>query len=54
MSEERAPTKNSQIFIARLHPSVNEKDLKYKFQKFGEIKDVRLKPGYAFIVNIKI
>jgi RNA recognition motif-containing protein len=50
MSEERTPSKNSQIFIAKLHPSVNEKDLKYKFQKFGDVKDIRLKTGYAFIV----
>jgi len=52
MSEERVPTKNSQIFIARLHPKVTEKDLKYKFSKYGDIKDIRLKPGYAFIVII--
>lgn len=52
MSEERrsSPTKNSQIFIARLHPRVNESDLRYKFEKFGDIKDIRLKPGFAFIV----
>jgi RNA recognition motif-containing protein len=51
MSEERQQNKNSQIFIARLHPKVTEKDLKYKFSKFGEIRDIRLKPGYAFIVR---
>ncbi len=51
MSEERSqPTKNSQIFIARLHPRVSERDLKYKFEKYGDIKDIRLKPGFAFIV----
>lgn len=41
----------TQIFIAKIHPRVSEKDLKYKFKKFGEIVDVRLKKGYAFIVN---
>ncbi len=51
MSEERTSGKNSQIFIARLHPRVSEKDLKYKFSKYGEIRDIRLKPGYAFIVR---
>jgi hypothetical protein len=40
----------TQIFIAKIHPRVSEKDLKYKFKKFGEIVDVRLKKGYAFIV----
>ena len=42
---------NTQIFIARIHPRVSEKDLKYKFKKYGEIKDIRLKRGFAFIVN---
>lgn len=42
--------KNAQIFIAKLHPRITERDLKYKFNKFGEIKDIRLKSGYAFIV----
>jgi len=41
----------TQIFIAKIHPRVSEKDLKYKFKKFGEIVDVRLKKGYAFIVK---
>jgi RNA recognition motif-containing protein len=47
-------TENSytQIFIAKIHPRVTERDLKYKFKKFGEIQDVRLKRGYAFIVKI--
>merc|ERR1711976_609082 len=51
MSEERG--KNSQIFIARLHPKVTEKHLKYKFSKYGDIRDIRLKPGYAFIDYVK-
>lgn len=50
MSEERN-SGNSQIFIARLHPRVDERDLKYKFEACGKIKDIRLKPGYAFIVR---
>jgi hypothetical protein len=44
----------TQIFIAKIHPRVSEKDLKYKFRKYGEIVDVRLKKGYAFIVNTNL
>ncbi len=48
--EEKKPV-NSQIFIAKLHPRVTSQDLKYKFSKIGNIRDIRLKAGYAFIVN---
>jgi hypothetical protein len=48
--EERKPV-NSQIFIAKLHPRVTSQDLKYKFSKIGNIRDIRLKSGYAFIVK---
>lgn len=41
---------NTQIFIAKIHPRVSEKELKYKFKKYGDIVDIRLKTGYAFIV----
>jgi RNA recognition motif-containing protein len=46
------PNENSQVFIAKLHPRVSAQDLKYKFQKCGNIKDIRVKPGYAFIVSL--
>lgn len=49
MSDE----KNSQIFIARLHPDIRERDLKYKFEKFGDIREIRLKKGFAFIVKLQ-
>ena len=51
---EERKTNNSQIFIAKLHPRVTNQDLKYKFSKCGNIKDIRVKPGYAFIVRKNI
>lgn len=41
--------KNSQIFVAKLNSSLNEKDLDHEFGKFGSIKNIQLKRGYAFI-----
>jgi arginine/serine-rich splicing factor 4/5/6 len=45
MSRERNP----QIFIAKLSTNVREKDLEYEFRRYGTIKNVELKRGYAFI-----
>ena len=42
-------SKNSQIFIAKLSPSIRHKDLEYEFRKFGRIRTLQLKKGYAFI-----
>lgn len=41
--------RNCQIFIAKLPHRVNEKDLDRKFGKYGEIRNLQLKQGYAFI-----
>ena len=41
--------KNPQIFIAKLSSSVREKDLDYEFRRFGTIRSIQLKRGYAFI-----
>ena len=41
--------KNLQIFIAKLNPRVREKDLEYNFSKYGNIKHILIKSGYAFI-----
>jgi hypothetical protein len=49
---EEKNTQNSQVFIAKIHPRVTAQDLKYKFSKCGDIKDIRLKKGFAFIVRI--
>jgi RNA recognition motif-containing protein len=45
MSKERNP----QIFIAKLSSNVREKDLEYEFRRYGTIRNVELKRGYAFI-----
>jgi RNA recognition motif-containing protein len=39
----------NQIFIARLSYEVTEKDLDEKFSKYGSIKRIQLKKGFAFI-----
>ena len=41
--------KNLQIFIAKLNPRVREKDLDRLFSKYGNIKNILIKSGYAFI-----
>lgn len=45
MSED----KKTQIFIGKLHPEVTERDLEYEFKRFGTLKEVSVKKGYAFI-----
>ncbi len=45
MSKER----NTQIFVAKLTTGVREKDLDYEFRRFGSIRNIQLKRGYAFI-----
>lgn len=42
--------KNPQIFITKLDPRVTEKDLTYKFGKVGDIKNVRIRGSFAFLV----
>jgi arginine/serine-rich splicing factor 4/5/6 len=42
-------SRNTQIFIAKLSSSIREKDLDYEFRRFGNIKNIQLKRGYAFI-----
>ncbi len=41
--------KNPQIFVAKLSSSVREKDLDYEFRRYGPIRNIQLKKGYAFI-----
>ena len=43
--------KNPQIFVAKLSSRIREKDLDRQFSKYGSIKNILLKNGYAFIVN---
>ena len=42
--------RNPQIFVAKLSSRVREKDLEREFTKYGQIKNILLKTGYAFIV----
>jgi RNA recognition motif-containing protein len=42
---------SNQIFIAKLSQRVTEKDLSSKFSKYGDIKAIQLRRGFAFIVN---
>jgi arginine/serine-rich splicing factor 4/5/6 len=42
-------SKSNQVFVAKLSSSIREKDLDYEFRRFGNIKNIQLKRGYAFI-----
>jgi arginine/serine-rich splicing factor 4/5/6 len=41
--------KSCQVFVAKLASSIREKDLDYEFRRFGNIKNIQLKKGYAFV-----
>lgn len=41
--------RNPQIYISKLSSTVREKDLYDRFDKYGDIRKVQLKTGYAFI-----
>jgi len=45
MSRDRNP----QIFIAKLSSDVRERDLEDEFKRYGHIRNIELKRGYAFI-----
>lgn len=47
--KERERESTTQIFVTKLHRNTNESDLKEAFSKFGKIKDISMKRGYAFI-----
>ena len=38
-----------QIFISNIPYETREKDLRYKFDRYGEIKSFNLKTGFAFV-----
>ena len=46
---DREKDKNPQIFIGGLAPNIINEDLEDEFKKFGKIKLLELKRGYAFI-----
>lgn len=41
--------KSNQIFIAKLTTSTREKDLEYEFRRYGNIRNIQLKRGFAFV-----
>lgn len=41
-----------QIFIAKLAWRAREEDLRKEFDRFGEIRNINIKRGYAFIVML--
>lgn len=45
----RERSRNPQIYISKLSSVIREKDLEDKFSKYGDIRRVQLKNGYAFI-----
>lgn len=44
-------SKNPQIYVAGFSRRTNEDDLEDSFRKYGKIRDVVIKKGYAFIVS---
>jgi RNA recognition motif-containing protein len=47
-------TKKSQLFISRIPHDIKEEEVREMFIKFGEIKRLSVKTGYAFLVKIYI
>lgn len=43
-------TKNKQVFVAKLPKDVTQDELKSMFSPYGEIENISLKHGFAFIV----
>ena len=41
--------KNPQLYVARLNKDVTNEDLRKVYSKFGKIREIILKVGYAFI-----
>lgn len=42
---------NSEIFVGGFSRNTTEDDLKHHFNKFGNIHQISMKNGYAFIVH---
>lgn len=41
--------RNPKIFIAKLTSSIRERILEEEFERYGPIRNIELKKGYAFI-----
>ena len=46
--------RNPKIFIAKLSPNLREDDLDYYFRKYGHIRNLQLRKGYALFVTFGI
>jgi len=44
-----AAARKTQIYVSRLSSKVTKDDLKSAFKKYGKIRSIALKIGYAFI-----
>jgi arginine/serine-rich splicing factor 7 len=42
-------SKNPKIFVAKLSQNIHKRELEYEFRKFGRIRTLQLKRGFAFI-----
>jgi RNA recognition motif-containing protein len=49
---EEDKEENCQIYVGRLPRGLYERDLEDIFDKFGKIRSLLLKRGFAFIVSI--
>ena len=43
-------SKNLQVYVAKFPKKYNADDLKDLFKKYGRVREILLKNGYAFIV----
>lgn len=47
--EKRKKSENSKIFVTKLSYRITKRDLEREFGRFGQIRNLQLKKGYAFI-----
>ena len=47
--EKRKKNENSKIFVTKLSYRITKRDLEREFGRFGQIRNLQLKKGYAFI-----
>lgn len=45
-------SKNKQVFVAKLPKDVTQEELREMFTPYGEIENISLKHGFAFIVGV--
>ena len=46
---KKDPDHFTQIYVAKIGKSTREAELKHAFDKYGQIREIALKHGYAFI-----